>query len=73
MWVVVRGNKADPPCRIDEFKENRCHNNVLDILKNYRGGLHSVKYAAYQKLLNKRSLNGFLQRCRVRALSHFQR
>lgn len=54
MWVVVGGNEADPPYRIYEFKENRCHDNVLDILQDYRGGLHSDKYAAYQKLAEKK-------------------
>lgn len=50
MWVVVGGDASDPPYRIYDFREDRCHNNVLDILKEYRGNLHSDKYAAYQKL-----------------------
>ncbi len=50
MWVVVGGCEANPAYRIYEFKEDRCHHNVLDILKDYRGGLHSDKYAAYQRL-----------------------
>jgi len=29
MWVVVGGNDADPAYRIYEFKENRCHDNVI--------------------------------------------
>jgi transposase len=59
MWVVVGGNEADPPYRIYEFKENRCHHNVSDILKDYRGGLHSDKYAAYQKLAERKIINWF--------------
>ena len=59
MWVVVGGNEADPPYRIYEFKENRCHNNVLDILKDYRGGLHSDKYGAYQKLAEQQIIEWF--------------
>jgi transposase len=59
MWVVVGGNEADPPYRIYEFKENRCHHNVLDILKDYRGGLHSDKFAAYQKLAEQKIINWF--------------
>ena len=54
MWVVVGGIDASPSYRIYEFKEDRCHNNVLDILKDYRGGLHSDKYAAYQRLAEKK-------------------
>jgi len=59
LWVVVGGNEADPSYRIYEFKENRCHKNVLDILKDYRGGLHSDKYAAYQKLAEKKIIDWF--------------
>jgi transposase len=59
MWVVVGGNGANPPYRIYEFKENRCHNNVLNILKDYRGGLHSDKYAAYQKLAEQKIIEWF--------------
>lgn len=59
MWVVVGGSEANPAYRIYEFKENRCHANVLDILKSYRGGLHSDKYGAYQKLAEQRVVNWF--------------
>lgn len=59
MWVVVGGNLADPPYRIYEFKENRCHDNVLDILKNYQGGLHSDKYGAYQRLAERKQIVWF--------------
>jgi transposase len=59
MWVVVGGSEADPPYRIYEFKENRCHDNVLDILKDYRGGLHSDKYNAYQKLAERKIIIWF--------------
>jgi transposase len=59
MWVVVGGCESDPPYRIYEFKENRCHNNVLDILKDYKGGLHSDKYAAYQKLAERKIITWF--------------
>ena len=50
MWTVVGGGGSDPPYRVYEFKADRCHKNVLDLLKDYRGGLHSDKYAAYQRL-----------------------
>jgi transposase len=59
IWVVVGGNEADPAYRIYDFRENRCHDNVLEILKDYRGGLHSDKYAAYQKLAEKKIVKWF--------------
>lgn len=59
MWVVVGGSEADPPYRIYEFKENRCHDNVLQILQDYRGGLHSDKYAAYQRLAEKKIIKWY--------------
>lgn len=59
IWVVVGGREADPPYRIYEFKKNRCHDNVLEILKDYRGGLHSDKYAAYQKLAERKIINWY--------------
>jgi transposase len=59
MWVVVGGCESNPAYRIYEFKENRCHHNVLDILKDYRGGLHSDKYAAYQRLAERKIITWF--------------
>jgi len=59
MWVVVGGCEANPAYRIYEFKEDRCHHNVLDILKDYRGGLHSDKYAAYQRLAEQKIITWF--------------
>lgn len=59
MWVVVGGREVDPPYRVYEFKQNRCHKNVLDILKDYRGGLHSDKYAAYQRLAERQVITWF--------------
>ena len=54
MWVVVGGNESNPAYRIYDFRENRCHHNVLDILKDYKNILHSDKYAAYQRLAEKK-------------------
>jgi transposase len=54
MWVIVGGNSSNPPYRVYDFRKNRCHEHVLDILQGYRGGLHSDKYAAYQTLAEKR-------------------
>jgi transposase len=59
MWVVVGGCETNPAYRIYEFRQNRCHDNVLDILKDYRGGLHSDKYAAYQRLAERKIITWF--------------
>lgn len=59
MWVVVGGCESNPAYRIYQFKEDRCHHNVLDILKDYRGGLHSDKYAAYQRLAERKIITWF--------------
>lgn len=59
MWVIVGGCEANPAYRIYEFKEDRCHHNVLDILKDYHGGLHSDKYAAYQRLAERKIITWF--------------
>lgn len=59
MWVVVGGCESNPAYRIYQFKQNRCHHNVIDILKDYRGGLHSDKYAAYQKLAEQKIVTWF--------------
>lgn len=59
MWVVVGGNESNPAYRIYNFRENRCHDNVLDILKDYRGGLHSDKYAAYQRLAERKIITWY--------------
>jgi transposase len=59
MWVVVGGSEADPLYRVYQFKKDRCHDNVLDILKDYRGGLHSDKYGAYQRLAERKIITWY--------------
>ncbi len=59
MWVVVGGECSDPPYRVYDFRPNRKHDNVLDILQGYQGGLHSDKYAAYQKLAEQKRITWF--------------
>lgn len=59
LWVVVGGCESNPPYRVYQFKENRCHDNVLDILKGYKGGLHSDKFAAYQKLAERKIITWY--------------
>jgi transposase len=54
MWVVVGGNSSNPPYRVYDFRKNRCHDNVLDILHGYGGVLHSDKYDAYLKLAERK-------------------
>lgn len=54
MWVIVGGEESNPPYRVYDFREDRCHDNVLDILKDYRGALHSDKYGAYQRLAERK-------------------
>ena len=56
MWVVVGGNESDPPYRVYDFRENRCHDHVIDILKGYQKVLHSDKYGAYQKLAEQKTI-----------------
>lgn len=57
MWVIVGGQGADPPYRIYDFRKNRRHDNVLDILQDYQGNLHSDKYGAYEKQGRQRTIN----------------
>jgi transposase len=59
MWVVVGGNSSNPAYRVYDFRKDRCHDNVLDILQGYRGGLHSDKFAAYQKLAEKKVITWY--------------
>jgi len=52
MWVISGGQEANPYYRVYDFRENHCHDNVLEILRDYRGVVHSDKYGAYEKLAN---------------------
>lgn len=53
MWVVVGGNEANPPYRIYDFREDRKHENIFEILKDYKGVFHSDKYGAYVSMSQK--------------------
>jgi transposase len=57
MWVIVGGAESNPPYRLYDFRDNRCHHNVPDILANYQGNLHSDKYGGYEKLGQQKLLN----------------
>jgi transposase len=50
MWVIVGGEGPNPPYRVYYFSENRSHKHILNILKDYKGALHSDKYGAYETL-----------------------
>jgi transposase len=41
------------------YRHSEQNDNVLDILKDYRGGLHSDKFAAYQKLAERKVITWF--------------
>lgn len=50
MWVIAGGKSSDPPYRIYDFRKNRQHSNAEDLLKDFRGVVHSDKYGAYESL-----------------------
>lgn len=50
MRVLVGGKGQDPPYRIYDFRENRKHSHVFEMLENYEGIVHSDKYGAYETL-----------------------
>lgn len=56
MWVLSGGESINPCYRIYDFRTNRRHDNARDILKDYRGVLHSDKYGAYEALANQKQL-----------------
>jgi transposase len=56
MWVIVGGNEENPPYRIYDFREDRKHENIFDILKDYKGVFHSDKYGAYVSLSKKENI-----------------
>lgn len=50
MWVLCGGKEVNPPYRVYNFRTNRQHHNATEILKGYRGVVHSDKYGAYEAL-----------------------
>ena len=56
MWVYAGGGGGDPPYRFFEFRTSRSHAHVETTLKDYRGVLHSDKYAAYEKLAQREDI-----------------
>jgi len=56
LWTICGGRSSDPPYRVYDFRENRKHNNILDLLKDYHGVMHSDAYGAYSKLAENKSI-----------------
>ena len=56
LWTICGGNASDPPYRIYNFTENRKHEHILQVLKSYKGVVHSDKYGAYLKLAQKNDI-----------------
>jgi len=56
MWVYAGGDGEDPPYRFFVFRTSRSHAHVEQTLKDYRGVLHSDKYAAYEKLARREDI-----------------
>lgn len=54
MWVLVGGKEANPAYRIYNFRTDRRHIHVEELLKDYQGALHSDKYGAYEKLATRK-------------------
>jgi hypothetical protein len=59
MWVIVGGNSSNPAYRVYDFRKDRCRDHVIDILQGYRGGLHSDKFGAYQRLAEKKVITWY--------------
>jgi transposase len=50
MWILVGGEGADPPYQLYGFYPNRKHKNAEDLLRGFKGSMHSDKYGAYEEL-----------------------
>ena len=56
MWIYAGGGGGDPPYRFFEFRTSRSHAHVEQTLEDYKGILHSDKYAAYEKLSRRETI-----------------
>ena len=56
LWTVCGGKASDPPYRVYNFRDNRRHENVFQIIKDYHGVFHSDKYSGYFKLAQKEGI-----------------
>lgn len=66
MWILAGGKSKDPPNRVYAFKLNRKHENVLDLIGDYGGFLHSDKYGAYETLAAKKKITWCPCFCHIR-------
>jgi len=56
MWVLAGGQGSDPPYRHFNFRLNRKHEHAQNLLKSYKGVLHSDKYGAYETLASQKKV-----------------
>lgn len=56
LWVLAGGLSGDPPYRAYAFYEDRKHANIKNLLKGYKGVLHSDKYGGYERLANEKQI-----------------
>ena len=56
LCTICGGKASDPPYRVYNFREDRCHENILELLKDYQGVMHSEKYGAYVKLAERKDI-----------------
>lgn len=56
MWIYAGGGGGDPPYRFFDFRTSRSHAHVEQVLQDYQGILHSDKYAAYEKLAKRETI-----------------
>lgn len=52
MWVLA----SDNGYRLYDFKESRCHAHAFQLLKDYKGIVHSDKYGAYEVLAGQKKI-----------------
>ena len=56
LWTICGGKASDPPYRVYNFRKDRRHDNIFELLKNYHGILHSDAYGAYSKMAESKSI-----------------
>jgi transposase len=54
MWVIAGEESSNPAYRIYNFRTSREHKHASELLKDYRGIVHSDKYGAYETLANQK-------------------
>jgi transposase len=56
LWTICGGNQQNPPYRVYNFRKNRNHEHIIELLKDYRGVLHSDKYGVYEKMATSKQI-----------------